>query len=151
MKDAVIRLFGTADKIVIIVAVVILVAVVAALAGIVEAGKPPWGRIIFVGVGTLGVFAAATRGDSTVLFVIPGIIAAILAITVLVFLTRRLRAAETAVDALEEGVERRTFLVSAGLAAGKRVLSYGPLIALQHVIPEAVDIQLDGHQRVGDA
>ena len=123
LKDAVIGLFGTADKIVIIVAVVLLVAVLAVFAGIAEARKPPWGRIIFVGVGTLGVFAAATRGDSTMLSAIPAIIAAVIAITVLVFLTRRSLSVETASGALERGVERRAFLVSVGLAAGLGVLA----------------------------
>lgn len=123
LKDAVIGLFGTADKIVIIISVVLLVALAAVLAGIVEAKKPPGGRLIFVGVGTLGVFAAATRGDSTVLSVIPAIVAAVIAITVLVFLSRRSHAVDTAVGARERGVERRAFLISAGLAAGLGVLA----------------------------
>lgn len=123
LKDAVIGLFGTADKVVIIVFVVLLVAIAAALAGIVEAKKPPVGRLIFVGVGTLGVFAAATRGDSTVLSVIPPIVAAVIAITVLVFLSRHSRAVDTAVGTHDRAFERRAFLISAGLAAGLGVLA----------------------------
>lgn len=123
LKDAVIDLFGTADKIVIIISVALLVAIAAALAGVVEAKRPPAGRLIFVGVGTLGVFAAATRGDSTMLSMIPAIVAAVIAIAVLVFLSRRSHAVDTAVGVLERGVERRAFLISAGLAAGFGVLA----------------------------
>ncbi|MCC6270408.1 MAG: molybdopterin-dependent oxidoreductase [Microbacteriaceae bacterium] len=123
LKEAVIGLFGTADKIVIIVAVALLVAVLAALAGVVEATTPPWGRIIVVGVGAIGVFASVTRSDSSTLSALPAIIAAVIAVTVLVFLTRRSRAVDSATGVIERDVERRTFLISAGVAAGFGVVA----------------------------
>lgn len=118
LKEAVIGIFGTADKIVVIVAVALLVAVLAAVAGVAEARRPPWGRTAMVGLGVPAALAAVSRADASVLSVIPSIIATVIAVVILGWLTSRSRAVTEAVGSLERGVERRTFLISAGLSAG---------------------------------
>lgn len=123
LKELVIGLVGTADKVVIIVSVAFLVAVIAGLAGVAESRRPPWGRFIMVAIGVLGVFAAVTRADSSMVSAFPAIIAAVIATTVLVYLTRRSRAVDTAMSTHERGIERRTFLISASLAAGMGVVA----------------------------
>lgn len=123
LKETVIGLFGTADKIVIIVAVALAVVILAALSGIVETKAPPWGRVMIAAVGGIGVFAAMTRADSTMLSGLPSIIALIIAVILLAQLTKRSRAIDNAKTEQEHTLERRMFLISAGVAAGLGVVS----------------------------
>src|SRR5690606_24303445 len=51
LKEVVIGLVGTADKVVIIASVALLVAILAALAGLLERTSPPWGRVVLATVG----------------------------------------------------------------------------------------------------
>lgn len=123
LKERVIGLVGTADKAVIIASVVLLVAVLAALAGLLERSRPPWGRVLVAAVGGLGLLAASTRADSTVLSAVPSAVAIAVGIIVLAILTRQSTETESAVGAREQGVARRTFLVTSGLAAGVGILA----------------------------
>ncbi len=123
LKERVIGLFGTADKPVIIVSVALLVAILAAIAGVTERAKPPWGRVIIAAVGGLGLLAATTRSGSSVVSAIPSIAAVLVGVWVLVVLTRRSAAIDSSIGAVSQGLARRTFLVNAGLAAGLGVLA----------------------------
>ena len=118
LKDLVIGLFGTADKIVIFVAVTLAVALLAAVSGIVEAKAPPWGRVMIGAVGGIGLIAATTRADSTMLSGLPAIIAIVIAVILLAQLSRRSRAIDNAKGDQARSQERRYFLISASVAAG---------------------------------
>ncbi|TFB80733.1 oxidoreductase [Terrimesophilobacter mesophilus] len=123
LKERVIGLVGTADKVVIIASVVLLVAVLAAVAGLLERSRPPWGRVLVAAVGGLALVAATTRADAGIASAIPSAVAIAVGIIVLVSLSRRASAAESAVGAREQGMARRTFLVASGLAAGAGILA----------------------------
>ncbi|MEO7348323.1 MAG: molybdopterin-dependent oxidoreductase [Terrimesophilobacter sp.] len=123
LKEAVISLFGTADKIVIIVAVSLAVAMLAGLAGIVETKKSPWGRVIMAAVGGISFFAAITRADSSFLSGVPAIIAIVIAVLLLGQLSRRSRAIDIATSERARSDERRWFLISSGIAAGFGVIA----------------------------
>lgn len=123
LKELVIGLFGTADKVVIFVVVALAVAGVAALSGIVEAKTPPWGRVVMAAVGGVGFIAATTRADSTMLSGVPAIIAIAIAVILLAQLSKRSTAIATAEGDQARSRERRYFLLSAGLAAGLGVVA----------------------------
>lgn len=123
LKDVVISLFGTADKIVIIIVVALAIAVLAGIAGIVEVKTPPWGRVIMVAVGGIGFFAATTRADSSLLSGVPAVIAIVIAVILLALLCRRSRSIDDAKNERVRNDERRWFLISSSIAAGLGVVS----------------------------
>lgn len=127
LKEGVIALFGTADKVVVLVCVALLVAVLAAVAGLVEWSRAPWGRVIVAAVGAAGLFAAVSRAGASVVSWVPSLAAIGVGVWVLGALTRRAAAADDIVDDLADvdgrGMARRAFLVRAGLVAGVGVLA----------------------------
>ncbi len=132
LKDAVIALFGTADKTVLLITLGALVTVLAAIAGILELIRPPLGRVLAVIAGLVGVIAAATRSGATLLTPLPSIAASVVTIAVIAGLAARMRELPERTGT-PGGVERRRFLILAlattgiGLAAaaGSRMLSAG--------------------------
>lgn len=98
-KDAAIALFGTADKAALLIGIGLVLVAVAGAAGVLEARRPPWGRIVIGLIGVVGAVAAATRANATMLAVVPSAVAAIGAVIALQFLVRRL----TPVPATGEG------------------------------------------------
>jgi DMSO/TMAO reductase YedYZ molybdopterin-dependent catalytic subunit len=141
LKDAVISLFGTADKIVLLISLGVLVALLAAIAGILEFLTPPLGRVLVVVVGLVGVVAAVTRANSAPLAAVPSLATIVVAVIIVTWLTRKLRAipavevptAHPTAPEASPGVGRRKFLILAlattgiGLVAaiGGRMLSAG--------------------------
>ena len=95
-KDAAIALFGTADKAALLVGIAIVLVAVAGAAGVLEARRPPWGRVVVALIGVVGVVAAMTRANAPVLAFAPSAIAAIAAIIALQFLVRRLPVTDAA-------------------------------------------------------
>lgn len=61
VKDAVISLFGTGDKVVLLVSVGFGVALLAVAAGLLEFRRPPLGVLVLAVVAGLGALAAVTR------------------------------------------------------------------------------------------
>ncbi len=135
-KDAAIALFGTADKAALLIGIGLVLVAVAGAAGVLEARRPPWGRVLVGLIGVVGAVAAATRANATMLAVVPSAVAAIGAVLALQFLVRRLSPAPAAgersapgeaepVSSPEpgdatppaEGIDRRRFLGWAGGAA----------------------------------
>lgn len=90
-KDAAIALFGTADKIALIVGIALVLLVVAALAGWLQARFPPWGVVVAAGVGATGAVVAATRPGAGPLAWAPAVVAAVVAASALWLLARLLR------------------------------------------------------------
>lgn len=123
LKEGVIGLVGTADKAVIISSVAVLVAVLAALAGLLERSQPPWGRVLVAAVGGLGLVAATTRADSSIISAVPSAVAIVVGVVILAMLSRQSAAVGPATGAREQGMARRTFLASSSLAAGLGILA----------------------------
>ena len=95
-KDAAIALFGTADKAALLIGIGLVLVAVAGAAGVLEARRPPWGRVVVGLIGVVGAVAASTRANATMLAVVPSAVAAIGAVLVLQFLVRRLSGAPMA-------------------------------------------------------
>jgi len=124
-KDAAIALFGTNDKIALLVGMGIVLVLLAAVIGLIERRWPPGGIAAMVVIGGLGGFAVATRPNADALAWMPSVLAGVLAAVALAQLMPRipgrLRVAPIAVpdratlpepDPAEEAtpVARRTFL-----------------------------------------
>lgn len=120
VKDLAISLFGTADKIALLVCLAILLGLLAAVAGVVEQRRAPFGRVVVVGVGALGVLAAATRANASIATVLPSVLATVVAAIALGILVGRL-GRQPAADAA--GSSRRQFLIAASATTGLGVLA----------------------------
>jgi hypothetical protein len=90
-KDTAIALFGTGDKIALLVGIAIVLAVVAALAGILELRRSGVGAVILGALGALAVVAAMIRPGAGPFAWLPGIVAGVVAVIALRLLIRRLR------------------------------------------------------------
>ncbi|MFD6092386.1 molybdopterin-dependent oxidoreductase [Oerskovia sp. NPDC060338] len=144
LKDFAVETFGTADKTVLILGIVVVLAVAAVAAGVLETRRPPWGTVLLVVVGVVGVAAAVTRPDATPLWALPTVVGVGVGIMLLRTGAARLRAwrasalavtarvpgpagqgggagsperPETPLSAARqrEALDRRSFLVFAGL------------------------------------
>ncbi|MET4223232.1 molybdopterin-dependent oxidoreductase [Oerskovia enterophila] len=138
LKDFAVETFGTADKTVLILGIVVVLALAAVAAGILETRRPPWGTVLLVAVGIVGVAAAVTRPDATTLWALPTVVGVGVGIMLLRTGSARLRAWRAAAldvaagaagpavpgEAREtplstrrqrEALDRRSFLVFAGL------------------------------------
>ncbi|GAA1829880.1 molybdopterin-dependent oxidoreductase [Agromyces salentinus] len=89
-KDAAIALFGTADKAALLVDIAIVLLAVAAVAGVLEARRPPWGQVLIWAIGAVGVLAAVTRANASMLAFAPSALAAIAGVATLRLLVQRL-------------------------------------------------------------
>jgi DMSO/TMAO reductase YedYZ molybdopterin-dependent catalytic subunit len=158
-KDAAIALFGTADKVALLIGIGIVLLAVAGAAGVLEARRRPWGQVVLWLLGLVGALAASTRASASLLAIAPSAIAAIGAVIALRVLVGRLpradaaastdaaestdatasgsRDADSFVDGSSTGgraagdVDRRRFLGWAGGAAALGVLTAMGGYALQ--------------------
>lgn len=113
-KDTAIALFGTADKIALVIGILIVLLIVGAGIGLLERWRSPAGRIAAVGLGVVGIIAAVTRSGADGLAWVPAAVAgggAALAVGVLVR-----RFAARADDGIAAGSSRRDFLIWSGAA-----------------------------------
>ncbi|MGN8554114.1 UNVERIFIED_CONTAM: molybdopterin-dependent oxidoreductase [Microbacterium sp. SLM126] len=99
-KDAAIALFGTADKIALLIGIGLVVLVLAGLAGWLELRRPPWGRVVVVAFGAVGAVAAVTRADAGPLAWLPSVVAGLSGALALWWLVRMLARGAAARDAL---------------------------------------------------
>ena len=83
LKSFVISVFGTNDKIVLLVTLGIVVAVLAAGIGILEYRRPPFGIVGLVLVGGIATFAVITRADATTVWAVPTVLGMVLGVVVL--------------------------------------------------------------------
>ncbi|OOB90406.1 hypothetical protein B0T42_11700, partial [Rathayibacter sp. VKM Ac-2630] len=74
VKDATIALFGTGDKLVLLLSLAFAVALLAVAAGLLEFRRPPLGALLLVVVAGLGALAAVTREGATGLAAAPSIV-----------------------------------------------------------------------------
>ena len=83
VKEWAIQLFGTANKLVLSVAILVVIALLAAVAGMLERRRRPIGSAMIVGAGILGCAAVLTRAQGSPADVIPTVIGAVCGVAVL--------------------------------------------------------------------
>ncbi|MFD0927350.1 molybdopterin-dependent oxidoreductase [Williamsia deligens] len=119
VREFAIDTFGTGDKTALIVGTCIVIAVIAAVAGSVERPRRPWGSVVFVAFGVLGVVAATTRAGAGVAWFLPTVVGVAAGIVVLRISVRRL-ADPTGPSVPGGATNRRTVLLGlsgAGIGA----------------------------------
>ncbi|MGU3435779.1 molybdopterin-dependent oxidoreductase [Actinomycetes bacterium M1A6_2h] len=125
VREWAIGTFGTSDKTALFVGMSVVIIVLAALAGIAERRRAPFGSALFVVLGIIGIISATTRSGATLTSAIPTVVGVIAGIAVL-------RALVTRADAVAGGPEtgrlaqqtgRRSFLTFGAVVAGSAVLA----------------------------
>ncbi|WP_316304349.1 molybdopterin-dependent oxidoreductase [Clavibacter michiganensis] len=109
VKDTVIALFGTGDKVALIVVLGVVVLAAAALAGILQVRRPPLGVVVLALFAGVAMLAATTRAGATGAAAIPTIVGMIAGVFILHRGADRLRdwrdAADRAASASAAGAE----------------------------------------------
>jgi DMSO/TMAO reductase YedYZ molybdopterin-dependent catalytic subunit len=121
LKDLAIQLFGTGDKIALIVGILVVLAIAAAGIGVVARSRRLLSLVLTGGFGVIGVLATVLAPENGFAQAVPSLMAGAAAVGLLAFLTRP---AVEAVDAPEaEANARRRFLRdSAGATLGVAVI-----------------------------
>ncbi|MET4783387.1 molybdopterin-dependent oxidoreductase [Glaciihabitans sp. UYNi722] len=89
-KDFMIALFGTGDKAALLTLMAVILLVLAALAGVLEVRRTPWGVVLF-GIGALlALIAVLTRAGATGFNGVPTVVGAVVGVVVLRILAQRL-------------------------------------------------------------
>lgn len=133
VKDVMIALFGTADKLALGVIMVAVLLAVAAGAGLLELHRRPLGTVVIGLGGVIALAAVLTRAGAGAVDGVPTAVGTLVAIRLLAALVRRLRrwdaasrpgwaAAETAPPLRGPGLERRAFLTWAVVAGAAAVV-----------------------------
>ncbi|WP_018133934.1 molybdopterin-dependent oxidoreductase [Acaricomes phytoseiuli] len=168
LKDLAISLFGTQDKLVLLISIGAGIAVFAAVSGIAERFRPPLGSVFITVFGIAGVLAAITRANASWSAALPALAGGAFSVLVLRFLISALQKPSTQAPAsATEGTERagliarRSFGQLAigaaaigviGIAVG-RAISQAATTAYRFVIPQAqnpealpegTDLNIDG-------
>ncbi|KQQ19380.1 oxidoreductase [Rathayibacter sp. Leaf299] len=120
VKDATIALFGTGDKLVLLLSLAFAVALLAIAAGLLEFRRPPFGALLLVVVAGLGALAAVTREGATGLAAAPSIVGMVAGVLVLRTAAARLRGWEQ--EPARGGTDRRSFLRLVGVAGAAAVV-----------------------------
>jgi DMSO/TMAO reductase YedYZ molybdopterin-dependent catalytic subunit len=125
-KQLMIGLFGTGDKAALLTLMVIVLLAIAGAAGVLQARRPPLGRILIAAGAVIGVGAALTRSGASAFDAVPSAVAAIVAVATLGILLRRRPEA----DAPAGAPSRRAFLgwSLGGLALGALAAGGGFLL-----------------------
>lgn len=110
LKSAVIAAFGTGDKPFLVVVLLIVVLAIGALAGVLQARRPPFGDVVVAVLGLVAAAAAVTRSGGGVFDATPSVIAAVVGEVLLMRLVTR---------SITTG--RRAFLLSAAVSAAAGV------------------------------
>lgn len=122
LKEWAVSTFGTADKVVLLVTVAAGVAVLAAVAGVLGARRPRVGIALFIGLGLVGMIAAASRPSSGALGWLPGAVGTVVGVLLLRWQLRLLAERRQArPDGEATGVDRRVLLTGAAGAIAATV------------------------------
>ena len=120
LKSLVISLFGTDDKVVLLITLGIVVALLAAGVGILEYHRPPFGIVGLVLVGGIATFAVITRADASTIWAVPTVLGMVLGVVVLRLAVDRLHrwalaaSSDSPLEFSGAGVSRRGFFVMLG-------------------------------------
>nr|WP_235492746.1 MULTISPECIES: molybdopterin-dependent oxidoreductase [unclassified Leifsonia] len=135
-KTLVIDLFGTADKAVLLLSLALLILVLAALAGVLEYRRPPWGMVVLIVVAGVAALAVVTRPEASGILALSTVVGMVAGVVVLRALTRRLhrwRDRTRPISAAVPGtaaLDRRSFVVYASVAAvGAAIVGFGARMA----------------------
>ncbi|THE08814.1 oxidoreductase [Microbacterium oleivorans] len=132
-KDTAIALFGTNDKIFLLVLLSVLLALVAAGAGILHLAAPPGGVLVLGVLGAIAALAVTTRAQATGAWVIPtvlGITVGCLLLHMLIVRLRRSLPNTNGATASPSSPSRRGFVaLLAGSAAAAIVVGVGSRLA----------------------
>src|SRR3712207_834298 len=112
LKELVIAVAGTADKVVLVVCLLLVGIGAAVVAGFLEVRRPPWGSTPFGVLCAVAAACAMTRPDGTLLSGVPALLGTVAAVAGLRFLARLSARAAQAAPAGEGSVSRRTFLLA---------------------------------------
>ncbi|MBH0008240.1 molybdopterin-dependent oxidoreductase [Salinibacterium sp. SWN1162] len=91
LKDLTIALFGTNDKIVLLLCVGLLVLILAVAVGLVEYARPSWGVILLVFIGVVATIAVTTRAQASASWPMPTVLGVVAGVLVLRITMIRLR------------------------------------------------------------
>ncbi|MGW0040292.1 molybdopterin-dependent oxidoreductase [Rhodococcus sp. NPDC003348] len=119
-REFAIKTFETNDKPALFIGMSVLIVVLAAIAGIVERTRRPYGSAILVALGAVGVYAATTRPGATAVDAVPTIVGVAAGVLTLRLLTCRARDLDEPAPE-RVAMSRRRFLVLAGTAAAVAV------------------------------
>ena len=124
-KELVISLFGTGDKAALVVLITLVAAVLAALAGVLEYRRPPFGRFVVVAAGLVALAAALTRAGASPFDAVPPVLAMVVAALVLTMLVNRLHAsrAQGTGASSPDTLDRRRFLVYTGASTAVGIVA----------------------------
>ncbi len=126
LKDLAVAWFGTADKAVLLATMGVVLAAGAAVAGWLEARRPPAGAALLAAVGVVGGLVASARPGANAVWAVPSVVGVGAGVVLLRALLARLPAARTTdAPAGDPGraapgsatVDRRRFLAWSGLSA----------------------------------
>lgn len=128
VKDWAIAVFGTSDKVALLVGMALVIAALAALAGVLEYRRRFAGALVIAVFGLAGAAAVLTRQQATPAAVAVPLLAALAAVILLRVLTGRLhRWLDNPANAEVAGQPRRSFLQF--LAGGAAVTALGGALA----------------------
>ncbi|MDN5599958.1 MAG: molybdopterin-dependent oxidoreductase [Brachybacterium sp.] len=99
VKDLVISLFGTRDKLVLFASMIVVYAALTALIGRLGAARPRPAAALLAGLGVLAMVLVLTRAQNTALDVVPTLVGTVVAVPTLLLLLRTVRAPAAAGDA----------------------------------------------------
>ncbi|MDR7183669.1 DMSO/TMAO reductase YedYZ molybdopterin-dependent catalytic subunit [Microbacterium trichothecenolyticum] len=91
-KDAAITLFGTADKLALLIGIAVVLLVLAALVGVLELRRPWYGVVVFAALGAGAALLAMLRPEPVALAWLPSLAAGFIAAAALAALTQLARA-----------------------------------------------------------
>ncbi|MDO5736080.1 MAG: molybdopterin-dependent oxidoreductase [Propionibacteriaceae bacterium] len=119
VKDWAVATFGTGDKAFLLFVIAVAVAVLGWLAGILQRRTGWAGSVLLAGLGIGSGLIAATRAASSPTSLVPGMMAALVAVLVLRWGVGRLRALDGAANASVGEPSRRLLMIGgAGVAIG---------------------------------
>nr|WP_174247748.1 molybdopterin-dependent oxidoreductase [Galbitalea soli] len=125
VKTVVIALFGTGDKLFLIVLLGVVILALSVVVGILQLRREPLGLLLLLIVAFIATLASATRAGATVLSIVPPVAGAIVGCLVLRAAARRLttwRATQAPeAPAGRAGLARRSFLQYSGLTAAASI------------------------------
>ncbi|NQX06436.1 molybdopterin-dependent oxidoreductase [Rathayibacter sp. VKM Ac-2856] len=121
VKDTVIALFGTGDKLVLLVSLGLAVALLAIAAGLMEYRKTPLGVLLLAAVAGLGALAAVSREGASGVDAAPSVVGMVAGAMVLRAASARLRSWEE--EPAQGSTDRRSFLRLVGVAGAAAVVA----------------------------
>ncbi|CAN5146076.1 molybdopterin-dependent oxidoreductase [soil metagenome] len=90
VKELTISLFGTGDKAALLSILAVVIVGGAAISGLLENRRPPWGIVVLVVFSAIAVVAVTTRTGASAIDVIPTVVGMIVGVVVLRILQQRL-------------------------------------------------------------